>query len=294
MSETAIVHYVGARQPPLFGTLSTDSATDPLPAGATATFSMRLVNSSTLKIDHVAATVVSEPLNQLRYDWAAADVNTAGYYVGWWTVTISGQTEDSPEFLIWIQSHTPTPNQYVSVAEMKETLSMGGETFADADLEEAVTAASAIVNQITCRSTTGDYFGVPSAPATTRYFTPVSSDYVIIGPHSALVSVTQNGSVLAAADYYVDQGTVLRSKLAYGFTQGPQAVAVSATWGYATVPAEVKAATKIIATQILRRAREAPFGILATSLDGPAIRLGRYDPQVEALLSPYYTSNMIE
>ena len=71
-------------------------------------------------------------------------------------------------------------------------------------------------------------------------------------------------------------------------------MAVSATSGLRHHPLRDQDGYEIIATQILRRPSEAPYGILATSLDGPAIRLGRFDPQVEALLSPYYTSNMIE
>lgn len=285
--ETAVTHYVGSRQPPLYGAISTDFAGDVIPVGATVTFYMRAVGSSTLKVNGGAVTVDNAVTGDVHYNWAALDVDTAGFYVGWWRVTLSGgQFEETPEDLIWFQTHAPVTNQYVSVAELKETLSMGGETFADPDIQEAVTAASAVVDQMT---------GVTFTAVTeTRYFTPTSADYIITGPISAITAVTQSGSTLAAADYYIDGGDTLRSKLAYGFTYGPQAVAITATYGYATCPAEVKAAVKIVATQILRRAREAPFGILATSLDGPAIRLGRFDPQVESLLAKYTISPMVE
>lgn len=295
MSESPIVHYVGSRQPPLFGTLSADSPTDPLPAGSTAAFSMRLVNSSTLKIDHAAATVVSEPLNQLRYDWQAADVNTAGYYVGWWTVTISGQTEDTPEFLIEMRAHVPLSPQYVSLEEMKQSLSLGGESYADQDIMRAIVSASKVVDSM-CDPTYTGSTGLFGPPVTeTRTFTATGDWYLYTGPISAITAVSNNGSAwTSGTHYFIDGGDTLRTLSLNSFSLSGNAISVTATFGYTSVPPEVVEATQIIAVQLLRRVREAPFGVLASALDGPAIRIGRFDPQVDALLAAHTRSLMVQ
>jgi hypothetical protein len=54
----------------------------------------------------------------------------------------------------------------------------------------------------------------------------------------------------------------------------------------------VRQATGIIATKIIKRARDAPMGII-TAFDGTAVRMSRFDPQVEELLAPYNRSTPI-
>lgn len=294
MSEQPIVHYVGKRQPPLFGTLSTDSSTDPLPAGATVTFSMRLVNSSTLKVNAASAVVVDEPNNLVRYDWAAADVDTAGTYVGWWTVTISGQSEDTPEFLIVIQQHAPVSPQYISVEEMKQSLGLGGENYADQDIERAIKAASKAVDSL-CDPTYSGSSGYFTSVTETRTFTATGDWYLYTGPISTVTAVSNNGTAWTqGTEYFIDGGDTLRTLSLNAFSLAGNAISVTGTFGYATIPPEVVEATQIIAAQLLRRVREAPFGVLASALDGPAIRIGRFDPQVDLLLAAHTRSLMVQ
>ena len=248
---------------------------------------MRAVESSVLKVD-ATATVVSEPLNQVRYDWAALDVDTAGFYVGWWNVTISGQDEDTPEFLLEMRAHSPLTAEYVSVEEMKNSLSLGGETYADQDISRAVQSASRVVDSMTQRS-----FGPPVAE--TRIFTPVSPDYLYIGHVTAITAVSTNGAAWTqGTEYFLDGSDTLRTLSLHAFTVTAQGVSVTASYGYTSVPPEIVEATQIIAVQLLRRVREAPFGVLASALDGPAIRIGRFDPQVDALLSAHTRSSMVQ
>lgn len=278
-----IVHYKDNRQPPLTGQILTDGLPVNL-TGATVKLQMRAVNSSTLKVD-AAATIDTPASGLVHYDWAALDVDTAGYYVAWWRVTSGGTYEDTPEFLVEVRAHAPVANQYVSVEEMKDTLSLGGESFADQDIARALEAASNVVDEMVSVS-----FALTAAG--TRKYTPVSDVYLYTGPISNITALTVDGTAwVSGTDYYIDGGDTIRILAGKRFTRAPQAVSITADYGYATAPAEVKAAVLIIATQLLRRAREAPFGVLATSLDGPAIRLGRSDPQVEALLSRYKVWN---
>jgi hypothetical protein len=73
-----------------------------LGAAETVVFRMVLTSDGTAKVDNSAATVVSvgsattlTPA-QVRYDWAAADVDTAGEYSAWFIRTSAGQTEHFP------------------------------------------------------------------------------------------------------------------------------------------------------------------------------------------------------
>ena len=78
---------------------------DPLVLAATDTvaFRMILISDGSVKVANQAATVVSvgsaatKTPAQVRYDWAAADVDTAGEYAGWFIRTsLAGTTEHFP------------------------------------------------------------------------------------------------------------------------------------------------------------------------------------------------------
>lgn len=281
MSEEVIIHYVGRRQPPLYGTLSTDiTGGDPLPPTATVRFLMRQVGTSTTKVD-APAVVVSEPLNQVRYDWAALDVDTEGFYVGWWRVTISGQDQDTPEFPVWIRAHAPVTNQYVSVEELKTSAQLTGETYADPDIKRSIEAACAAVDSITGRTFT------LAAPAT-RLFTPVSDSWLYIGYVTSITSVLSDTTAWTEnTHYYLDGGDTLRVLGGYRFPLAARGVSVTANFGVASVPPEVAEATQIIAAQLVKRKREAVFGVVASTLTGEAIRIARYDPHIDALLGEH-------
>jgi BppU N-terminal domain len=282
--EQPIVHYKDNRQPPLTGQILNDGIPVNL-TGATVKLQMRAENSSTLKVDAAAVIDIAASGN-VHYDWAALDVDTAGMYAAWWRVTAGGQFEDTPEFPVEIRAHAPVA--YVGVEELKKSLSLTGESYADADIARALEAASNVVDELTGS-------GPFTLTTEARKFTPVSDVYLRVGPVSTITAFTQDSTTwVEGTDFYVDGGDTIRILNGKRFTRAPQAVTISASWGYATVPAEIKEAVQIIATQLLRRAREAPFGILATSLDGPAIRLGRFDPQVDALLIRYKVTPMIE
>ena len=275
-----ILHYVGKRQPPLETTITTDGSTDPLPVGATLAFSMREVGTSTLKVSAAAATIVSEPLNTGRYDWAAADVDTAGPYLGWWTVTATGQSVDTPEFLIQIVAHVPAP-AYVELEEIRSTLELRETTHADKDLLIAIEAASSAVDMLTGRTF------VHEVGATRRY-TPIAEEFVAIDPVTSITSLSVNDTAwVEDTDYYQDAQSVLRTLNGRKFHRSNQSVVIVGDFGYEEVPAEIKASTTIIASQIVKRAREAPFGVLAMTLDGSAIRIGRTDPTVDLMLAKW-------
>jgi len=75
--------------------------------GSTVTLSMRNSLSAALKITGASATVVTPAAGIVQYAWAAGDVDTVGTYKGWWTVTTSGLTQDTPEFDLEVVEHAP-------------------------------------------------------------------------------------------------------------------------------------------------------------------------------------------
>jgi hypothetical protein len=286
MSTEPVVHFKDSRQPPLTGVIEVDGTPVNL-TGDTVKLQMRPVGGSTLKIDS-AAVVTDAPNGAVRYDFAALDVDTVDFYVAWWRVTLpSGQFEDTPEFLFEVRAHAPLAHQYLSVEELKDSISLSGDSYADQDIARALDAASAVVDEL-CGVSFVAFTG-------TRKYTPVSPSYIRTGPISTITALGNDATAWTqGTHYYIDGGDTLRTLFGYSFALGPQLVSVTATFGIAPPPAEIKEATLIVAVQMLRRAREAPFGVLATALDGPAIRLGRFDPQVDQLLSPWRVTPMIE
>ena len=99
--------WVGNRLPAASDTITIDGSPVDL-TGASVKFMMREESSSTLKVN-ASATVVSAVGGQVRYDWAAADVDTKGEYRAWFRVTLSGKDQDTPEFTVNFLAHDATP-----------------------------------------------------------------------------------------------------------------------------------------------------------------------------------------
>jgi hypothetical protein len=70
------------------------------------------------------------------------------------------------------------------------------------------------------------------------------------------------------------------------YPQYPRSIQVTGKFGWATVPYPIVQATTILTHKLLRRAREAPFGILAFG-EGDSARIARTDPDVAMLIAPY-------
>jgi hypothetical protein len=300
-----LIFWIGNRNPSITETIKNDDGSAHDLTGQTVKFRMRPVGSATLKVD-AAATVVSAAAGTVRYDWAAADVDTAGQYLVWWqvTTTAGGNTQDMAETVVEFRAHTNT-NVYVELEHLKSSLEMTGQSFADQDMQLAAGAASRAVDQLTNRR-----FWLDTGTANIQYYTPESLRYLQIDDLVTLTSVavdragsgtytetwTQGADFVlepfnAPTEYPVRPYEAVRVRALSGRwlpTYIEKSVQVTGQFGWAAVPDDVKVATSILAAKLLRRVREAPFGIVTVGIDqGAAMRIGRTDPDVFMLLNPY-------
>lgn len=192
-------------------------------------------------------------------------------------------------------------SNYVTLEELKETLSISGETFADEQAEMALDAAEGIIEEM-CN----DRFH-QDGTAVARYFDAENSRLLKLRPSAGSITsvkVDDDGdgvyeTTLASSDYVKwPYNASADSKPWWELrihpnadnvfpTAYPQAVEVTALFGWGTTPRAIKQATSILATKLLKR-RDAPFGIVAFNFDGgDAMRIARNDPDVMALVGPY-------
>jgi hypothetical protein len=190
---------------------------------------------------------------------------------------------------------------YVSSTILKATLSLTGETFADADITAALLAASHGIDEA-C----GRRFWLDADAQQVRYYTPTSRDLVLTDDITVLTSLATDtaGGTSFPQSWTVNRDFVLKPLNANAdgkpYTRikatgvggvfdpcAPRSVKVTAQFGWATVPDGIVEATTILATRLLRRAREAPFGVVSVGLDGTAVRIARTDPDVCFLLEPF-------
>lgn len=193
-------------------------------------------------------------------------------------------------------------NEYASVAELKSTISMSGESFADPDLARALTSASRMVDQITGRRFWLD--DVEEADKV-RYYTATDTGVLLIDDLVALTELATDPIYARTfsdvwevdTDYLLAPFNATADGLPYTsisvlagsqFTLPPYAgsVRVTGQFGWPAVPEVVKQATILIAARLVKRAREAPFGVAGIAFDGAAVRVPASDPDVLALLEP--------
>jgi hypothetical protein len=313
---SAIQHNKGNRSPSLADTILVDTTPFDLSASS-VTFSMRLRSSATLKVAAAAAVIVSGPAGTVRYDWAAIDVDTAGDYVAWWTVTTAGKTQDTPEFTITMLDHVPGTSRYLTLEEFKKTRNLNGLSFADPDAVVALEAASRGLE---------DAYGALwtlSAPATTRYYTRLTDREALLGDVISITSLSFDYGIgdigpgtystpLQTTDYRLLPITsglagaggngepyqsfhLARGGGLYYIPSGVDAIKIVGQFGYETVPSGVKACVGLIAQRLLMRAREAPFGIIQVGEDGTAVRAAQIarDPDIAHMMRAFQPlSNM--
>jgi hypothetical protein len=190
-------------------------------------------------------------------------------------------------------------SDYITSDQLKATIEIVDETYADADIATAISAASRVIDA---------YKNTRFYPTQeTRYYTPDPCRYDL--PIDDLSTSTGSTITIDAdgdgvyettwalnTDYYLDppnaalegrpfNRVTIRRNSGRTWPGWQRAVRVDGEFGWATAVPQVTQACSILASRYLRRARETPYGILTVTGDAiTAARLGRIDPDVAFLL----------
>lgn len=194
-------------------------------------------------------------------------------------------------------------NGYTTLADLKAHL---GDTRSDADaqLEAAIESASREIDGYCRRRFYVDTLG------STRVYRPVSSTELFIDDASAVTAVkTDEGddgtyeTTWSASDYVLGPFNGIGSNGAAGWPYvhikavgsrtfpmfARPTVQVTATWGWAAVPADVAAACRLLAATV-HESRLVPFGSAAIGEVG--MTRTRMPALVAELLAPYVLRNL--
>jgi len=184
---------------------------------------------------------------------------------------------------------------YVDTDTLKKTLTLEGTTFRDDDLDEAAVAASAQVERMLNRD-----FGLGTTEVS-RYYTAhdpmklvmhdlVSLDSLMTddnadGTHETTWATTDY--VLAPFNAATDDQPYTEILLPrYGTKRFPsnvmRGVKVTGIWGWPSPPMQVVTVSSLIATQLVKRKVDAPWGFVI----GPesAAYIARSDPTIQGQL----------
>lgn len=195
-------------------------------------------------------------------------------------------------------------HEYVTSAALKATLSLSSETFADPDIAVALEAASRGIDDVCHRR-----FWADADANQVRYYEPWSlrilkiDDLITLttlqtdpgGDGTYEITWTENTDLVygpqnADADGRPWEIVKVHPYGKYLFPTGiPRSVKVTGKFGWAAVPPQIVSATGILAHKLLRRAREAPFGIVSViGMDSSAaMRIARNDPDVMFLIDRF-------
>jgi hypothetical protein len=189
-------------------------------------------------------------------------------------------------------------SDYISLLELKNTAELIGFSFADYDAQMAISAASAGIDEYCGRRFTANTTGTISS----RYYTPLDAAHVLVDD---LISVSTLESdydgdgvyeqVWTASDFVLEPLNAAADGKPYEeirkrqfssiwFTTVRSNVKVTGVFGWPEVPAQVVEAATIMSMRLIRRAREAPFGVVGLGLDNSAVRISKVDPDVCFLL----------
>lgn len=173
---------------------------------------------------------------------------------------------------------------YVTPAAFKASTQLP-DGLGDDDVERALAAASGALEELAQRRFWLDPEDV------TRTYTAQSSRMCQVDDLAFLTSVTSDGTaltdtVLEPLNAHADGKPYLWlvSRL-HGFSCEHAAIEVTGRFGWPEVPAQAEQFVQIIAAKLVKRVREAPFGIVNPGgLEGAAVRLGREDPDAHLLV----------
>jgi hypothetical protein len=232
--------------------------------GSSVKFKMRLETSATLKVD-TAAVVVSAAAGTVRYDWAAIDVDTAGDYIGWWEVTLSGgKLQDTPQFSIHMVDLAAVALDTRALVGLRETKDWLEERDIDTSNDLKITTAINGVSEEFQRVSGREIKPNGTNPETRIFDLGWNGSSVLVGDlqtattASSTISVSDltTGTLLhtfVAADYvsmprnrkpWQPVTSIYFQRGIWGYNRAGNYLSVTGYWGFPTVPENVKHAVK--------------------------------------------------
>lgn len=191
---------------------------------------------------------------------------------------------------------------YITIDQLKSTLELTGETFADADVTLAINAASDLIDAQCHRRFTLDVDNTNQRLYRLLVRHLVDIDDVVDvqtvevscgdGTFTTLTVDTDYTLEPLNAPADSEPWTTIRLYRHHGHHHHHRIVRVTGQFGWPQVPNVVAGATGILAGRLLKRARETPFGIVQIGFEGQAARISQSDPDICALLTPV-TKNLV-
>jgi len=271
--------------------------------GLTGTLGVRIIdNAGNTTLARTTTGIAEYPASSGIYAVTLTSPATVGQYSLVWDDGTNFATDELVVTGIASTIVVGDATGYITSDQLKATLSLTGLDFADADIATAIASASRWIDQKCNRR-----FYPDSVATNVRYYTAARSDLLHTDDIVTLTTVevdfngdgtfeetwTENTDFVAEPYNRTDPYwpiTTLRihpfsgSLFPLGF---PRSVKITAKFGWASTPDQVVEACTIKAAQLLRRAREAPFGIVSVGVEGQSLRIGGTDADLEALLAPY-------
>ena len=189
-------------------------------------------------------------------------------------------------------------NEYVTLDEFKMAGELKGLAFMDYDATRSIASASRAIDEY-C----GRRFWKDADATQVRYYTPLDSRCVSIDDAVSVgtVQVDWDGdgtfeTTLTTSDYTLDPLNAAADGKPYEeirirpwtlclpYWNG--CVKVTGQFGWSAVPDQVKTATMLLSEKLVKRVREAPFGVVGVGADSLPVRVIRTDPEMATLLDP--------
>jgi hypothetical protein len=185
-------------------------------------------------------------------------------------------------------------NEYIALAELKSMRRIE-DNADDGLLQTRITRASRAIDD-----RTGRRFWLDGAPSTRTFRTAgrvtyADDGYLLlvddIGSDDGLVveSGPDGTSWAAVTSYDLDpENAIARGKAVTGLYLAagwPARVRITARWGWPEIPEAIKEATVLLSNRRFMR-RDSPEGVAGWANDG-AVRVSRFDPDIEDLVSPF-------
>lgn len=195
------------------------------------------------------------------------------------------------------------PLAYATLSKLKLKLGISADTTRDELLVDALQAASRYIDKATgrrfwadtatsakvyrphrriVRDSDGDRLLVDDIASATGLVVEIGAVSASVFTGTAFTSY-ETGPDNALADGR--PVTWLLASGSYWTTSALTRIRVTARWGWPSIPDEISEATVLYAARLFRR-KDSPEGVTG-SADWGAIRVGRVDPDVETLISPF-------